>query len=59
MDNNPRENRKKTIEKNKLETYNLTHDNTNGFSLKFDDVNWTKNLNSLKPLVKNHPYNSI
>ena len=38
-------------EKNSLETYNLTHDSSNGYTLKFDDVNWNKNLNSLKPLV--------
>lgn len=38
-------------EKNVLETYNLTHDNSNGHTLKFDDKNWSKNVSSLKPLV--------
>ncbi len=36
--------------KNVIETFNLTHDNSNGFTLKFDDINWCKNMNSLKPL---------
>lgn len=35
-----------------LETYNLTHDNQNGYQLKFDDTNWDRNLNGLKPLVR-------
>jgi len=34
----------------KILTFNLTHDNSNGFTLKFDDINWCKNMNSLKPL---------
>ena len=40
------------IEKNRhqLETFNLTHDNSNGFRLEFDDTNWSKNMNVLKPL---------
>lgn len=41
---------KKLPDKNKIETYNLTHDNLNGYKLKFDDIDWEKNLNSLKPL---------
>lgn len=40
-----------SIEKNAIETYNLTHDNSNGYTLKFDDKNWSKNITSLKPLV--------
>ena len=43
--------KKATLEKDFIETYNLTHDNCNGYQLKFDDINWTKNVNSLKPLV--------
>ena len=42
----------KHAEKNMLETYNLTHDNSNGFKLKFDDINWIKNSQNLRPLVK-------
>ena len=38
-------------EKSFLETYNLTHDNSNGYELKFDDTNWTRNINTLKPIV--------
>ena len=45
---------KVNVEKNVLETYNLTHDNSNGSTLKFDDKNWSKNLNNLKPIVKNN-----
>ena len=45
---------KANTEKNVLETYNLTHDNSNGSTLKFDDKNWSKNLNNLKPLVNNN-----
>ena len=45
---------KVNVEKNVLETYNLTHDNSNGSTLKFDDKNWYKNLNNIKPIVKNN-----
>jgi len=47
------ENSKKQLggEKSFLETYNLTHDNSNGYELKFDDTNWTRNINTLKPIV--------
>ena len=41
----------KNFEKNVLETYNLTHDNSNWYKLKFDDTNWAKNLNNFKPMV--------
>jgi len=41
----------KFTDKNRLECYNLTHDSTNGYKLKFDDIDWKNNLNSLKPLV--------
>lgn len=40
-------------EKSFLETYNLTHDNSNGYELKFDDTNWIRNINTLKPIVIN------
>ena len=46
--------REKTqLDKAVLETYNLTVDNTNGYQLKFDDMNWSINMNGLKPLVRN------
>lgn len=35
----------------KLETFNLTSDKNDGFKLEFDDANWSKNINLLKPLV--------
>lgn len=38
------------IDKKVIETFNLTHDCTNGYQLKFDDKNWTNNMSSLKPL---------
>jgi hypothetical protein len=39
-------------EKSFLETFNLTHDKLNGFELKFDDANWSKSINALKPIVE-------
>lgn len=39
-------------EKTHLETFNLTVDNANGFKVKFDDTNWAKSINCLKPLVR-------
>ena len=39
-------------EKSFLETFNLTHDKLNGFELKFDDANWSKSINALKPMVR-------
>lgn len=38
------------VEKKVIETFNITHDCTNGYHLKFDDKNWNNSLNSLKPL---------
>ena len=40
-----------TSDKSFLETFNLTHDNLNGYELKFDDANWARNINALKPIV--------
>ena len=42
---------RKHFDKNSLETLTLTHDNMNGYKLEFDDIDWKKNINSLKPLV--------
>jgi hypothetical protein len=42
---------KQAQDKTVLETYNLTVDNMNGYQLKFDDMNWSINMNGLKPLV--------
>ena len=42
---------KNNVEKCFLETYYLTHDNANGYELKFDDPNWSRNISVLKPIV--------
>ncbi|CAF0705126.1 unnamed protein product [Brachionus calyciflorus] len=38
------------VEKKVFETFNLSHECTNGIQLKFDDSNWINNLNLFKPL---------
>lgn len=38
------------LEKKILDTFNVTHDYTNGFQLKFDDTNWCQSLSMFKPL---------